>query len=155
MKQLNEQQLQTHVPIVGWLLIAHSLLQMVMGVVAFAYMMSASWFWTQLGQFEPATHDPEAARIFALINAPIVFTAVVTGVLVVGLALPALIAGIGLLARKSWARVLGVIVSAFRLFAIPVGTLIGIYAIFVLMQDAATRYFSSPPARMQAMPQAV
>ena len=37
MKQLNEQQLQTHVPIVGWLLIAHSLLPMVMGLVAFTW----------------------------------------------------------------------------------------------------------------------
>ncbi len=153
MKQLNEQQLQTHVPIVGWLLIAHSLLQMVMGVVAFAFIMSASWFWTQLAQFEPATHDPEAARIFALFNAPIVLTAVVTGVLVVGLALAALIAGIGLLARKAWARVLGIVVSVFMVLNIPIGTLVGAYALFVLMQDAATRYFSSPPARMQAMPQ--
>lgn len=152
MKQLNEQQLQTHVPIVGWLLIVYSLLNMVGGLIAFALFMSGSWFWTQLGQLEPAVNDPEAIRVFAMFNTLTVFTAVVTGVLVIGLAIPSLVAGIGLLARKSWARNLGVVASVFMLFVIPIGTLVGGYAIFVLMQDTATNYFASPPARMQSVP---
>lgn len=152
MKQLNEQQLQTHVPIVGWLFIAHSLLNMVGGLIAFVLFMSGSWFWTQLGQLESAVYDPEATRIFAIFNNLTVLTAIVIGVVVIGLAIPALIAGIGLLARKSWARVLGVIVSVFMLFGFPVGTLIGIYAIFVLMQDAALDYFAPPPRRLQTAP---
>ncbi len=152
MKQLNEQQMQTHVPIVGWLFIAYSILNMIGGLIAFALIMSGSWFWTQLGQLEPAVSDPEATRVFAIFNTLTVLTAVVIGVLVIGLAIPALIAGLGLLARKSWARIFGVIVSVFMLFGFPVGTLIGIYAIFVLMQDAALNYFVSPPRRLQTAP---
>jgi hypothetical protein len=152
MKQLNEQQLQTHVPIVGWLLIARSILDMVLGVFAFALIMSGSVFWTELGQMGPAVNDPDAVRIFSMFNTLTALTAMLIGVLVVGLAIPGLVAGISLLARKSWARVLGVVVSALGLVSFPIGTLIGIYAIGVLMQDAATNYFASPPARLQTAP---
>jgi hypothetical protein len=146
MKQLNEQQLQTHVPIVGWLLITYSILNMIVGLFAFAFIMSGSVFFTQLG---PAVNDPEATRIFSVLTTLTTLTATLTGVLVIGLAIPALVAGIGLLARKSWARIFGFIMSVFMLIVVPIGTLIGIYTILVLMQDAATTYFASPPARLQ------
>ncbi len=153
MKQLNEQDLQTHVPLTGWLLIAYSVLQMVGGLAAFTIFMFGSVFWTDIARLDSAARDPEAVRIFAMFNTLTVLMAVFIGVLVIGLAIPALVAGIGLLAHKAWARVLGVVVSVFMVLNIPMGTLVGAYAIFVLMQVAATRYFSSPPARMQAMPQ--
>jgi hypothetical protein len=149
MKQLNERQLQTHVPIVGGLLIAHSILNIVLGLFAFALIMSGSVFFTELG---PAVNDPEATRIFSVFNTLIALTATVIGALVIGLALPALVAGIGLLARRSWARIFGIVVSVFTLCAIPVGTLIGGYAIFVLIQDAAPGYFASPPDLRQTAP---
>ena len=38
------------------------------------------------------------------------------------LALPTVIAGFGLLARKSWARPLTIILAIFNLFAFPIGT---------------------------------
>lgn len=150
MKQLNAQQLQTHVPIVGWLIIARSVLGMVGGLIAFALIMAGGVFLTDFGS---AVRDPEAVRVFATVTSLITFTAVLIGALVFGLAIPGLIAGIGLLAGKPWARVLGVIVSVLGLLNFPIGTLIGGYAIFVLMQDATTSYFASPPARAQAAPQ--
>lgn len=149
MKQLNEQQLQTHVPITGWLLIAHSLLGVIAGLIAFALIMGGSWFLTELA---PVVNDPEGVRVFTILTTLNTLTAILIGGLVIGLAIPALVAGIGLLARKSWARVLGIIVSVFALLSFPIGTFIGIYAIFVLMQDAATNYFASPPARLQTAP---
>jgi hypothetical protein len=149
MKQLNEQQLQTHVPIVGWLLIARSVLEMVGGLIAFVLIMSGSAFFTGLG---PAVNDPEGTRVFSVFSTLIALTATLIGALVFGLAIPGLIAGIGLLARKSWARVLGVIVSAFGLVSFPIGTLIGAYAIFVLLQDAAVGYFATPKQRLETAP---
>ncbi len=149
MNQLNEQQLQEHVPIAGWLLIVYSILNMIGGLVVFALIMSGSLFWTQLGA---VANDPEGTRIFSMFTTLTVLSATIIGLLVVGLAIPALVAGIGLLARKAWARVFGVILSVFILCVVPVGTIIGVYTIFVLMQDAARSYFASPPARMQATP---
>ena len=67
---MNEQQLQTHVPIMGWLLIAHSLLQMVLGLFAFALIMSGSVFWSELGQMDPWSMTLRGVRIFAMFNHP-------------------------------------------------------------------------------------
>ena len=153
MKQLNEQQLQVHVPIVGWLLIANSLLQMVVGLFVSALIMSGNVLWAELGQLGPAVNDPDALRIFQVFNTLTSLTAILIGALVIGLAMPALAAGIGLLLRKRWGRILAIIAAVLGLAGIPIGTLIGIYAIFVLMQDAATNHFASPPARSQTAPQ--
>ena len=56
------------------------------------------------------------------------FIAIVIAVL----ALPAVIAGFGLLARKSWARPLTLVLAVLNLFAFPIGTLIAAYQLWVL-----------------------
>lgn len=56
--------------------------------------------------------------------------------LVVGL--PAVIAGFGLLARKSWARPLTLLIAVFNLFAFPLGTVLGIYQFWVLAMNDET-----------------
>ncbi|MHC4311838.1 MAG: hypothetical protein ACYSW3_05140 [Planctomycetota bacterium] len=45
------------------------------------------------------------------------------------------IAGIGLLKRRNWARILGIIGGILDLLAIPVGTAIGIYTIWILTKE--------------------
>jgi hypothetical protein len=56
--------------------------------------------------------------------------------LVIGFyALPSLIAGVGLLMRQSWAMMLALIVGALKLFSPPVGTALGIYAIWIYAED--------------------
>jgi len=82
-----------------------------------------------------ATGEREAMTIVGTVG-----TAV--GLLLIVLGIPGLVAGAGLLARKSWARILALVVGILGLANIPVGTVIGIYAIWVLMQDAATEYFA-------------
>ncbi len=149
MNQLSEQQLRMHVPTAGWLLIANSLLGLVVSLFLFALMVSAGSFFTDLG---PAANDPEATRVFTtLTNLNTLMAALISG-LVAGLSIPGLIAGASMLARKSWARILGIVVSVFTLLKFPIGTLIGGYTIFVLLQDAATSYFTSPPSGLQAAP---
>ena len=135
MKQLNEQQMQTHVPIIAWLLIATNLIVALVGFLMFALLMGAA----------SLVRDPEAVMILPLV-------AVAIPTLMITLAIPGLIAGFGLLARKAWARILAIVAAALGLASFPVGTLIGIYAIFVMMQDTATNYFASPPARLQTSP---
>jgi hypothetical protein len=50
-------------------------------------------------------------------------------------AVPSLIAGVGLVLRQSWAMILALIVAALKLFSFPVGTAIGIYAIWIYAED--------------------
>lgn len=65
-------------------------------------------------------------------------------------ALPSLITGYGLLHYKPWARVVGIVLSAFSLINIPIGTIIGAYGLWVLLNQETERLFnnlsvSSPP----------
>lgn len=55
---------------------------------------------------------------------------------------PGIIGGIGLLYRKPWARILMLIFAFMNLLNIPIGTLIGIYTIWVLLQNETVRLFS-------------
>lgn len=56
--------------------------------------------------------------------------------------IPGLIAAYGLLRRRPWGRVLGLIMGAFDLFNFPLGTALGIYTFWALLSDEADREFS-------------
>ena len=52
-----------------------------------------------------------------------------------------LVGGIGLLSLKSWARYLIIVVAIFGLFNIPIGTLKGVYSLWVLFQEDTVKLF--------------
>ncbi len=82
------------------------------------------------------TGDPQANAILATVGA-------VIGTVLVLIAIPGIIGGIGLLRRHSWARVVAMIVGAFDLFDIPIGTALGIYTFWVLMRDEVVSHLKS------------
>ena len=51
------------------------------------------------------------------------------------LSVPSLIAGIGLLSFRPWAKTLMLVVSALHIFNVPLGTALGIYGFWVLLKD--------------------
>jgi len=51
------------------------------------------------------------------------------------MATPGLICGYGLITKKSWSRILAIILSCLSLLSIPFGTIIGVYGLWVLFQD--------------------
>ncbi len=65
------------------------------------------------------------------------------------LALPSLLAGLGLLNLKPWGRVLALVVCCLSLVKVPLGTALGIYGLWVLTRDESTALLS-PAARPAA-----
>jgi hypothetical protein len=59
------------------------------------------------------------------------------------LSVPEVIGGIGLLKRRGWAKILVLIISILDLANIPIGTAIGIYAIWVLLNEKTARLFTN------------
>ena len=57
--------------------------------------------------------------------------------------LPGIVAGIGLLKFKSWARILGIVLCAICLLGFPVGTIFGVYGLWVLLNKETERLFQS------------
>lgn len=51
------------------------------------------------------------------------------------LSLPSLLAGWGLLNYKPWARIVVIVLSVLNLVNIPIGTLIGGYSLWVMLND--------------------
>lgn len=133
MTQLTHRDLQVHVPIVGWLLIISNGLFLLIGLCVAGLLYSIGF----------GVNDRDALPILLIVGT------VMAGFFGV-LAVPGLAAGFGLLARQAWARILAIVVAFLGLLNIPLGTLIGLYAIWVLLQDSANEYFSggaNPAAR--------
>jgi len=81
--------------------------------------------------------DPVASKII-----PIVATVAIWAVII--FSIPGIIAGIGLFRKKEWARILTLILSVIKLMNVPIGTAVGAYSIWVLIQDETTALFKSP-----------
>lgn len=67
---------------------------------------------------------------------------------VILLSLPGLIAGVGLLKFRPWARILGIVISALDLIHVPLGTALGVYGLWVLLSNETEALFRNPTAYM-------
>jgi hypothetical protein len=130
---MDKRDYHTHVMVLAWINIGFSALFAFIGLFAL-------FFLTGLGL---AAEDAEAARILGFIG---------SGALVFfgALALPGFAAGYGLLKRRVWGRVLGIIVAVLDLFNIPIGTAVGLYGLWVLTYPEAADYFT--PATESPVP---
>jgi len=120
------QNMEQQVNILGWVRIAYAAIGLLIGGLVFLLVVGGGLI----------SGDPEAIRITGLVGT------VIAGFLAV-LSLPGIIGGIGLLKRWSWARYLVLILALFDLFMIPIGTLLGIYSFWVLLQDETEKLFAS------------
>lgn len=64
------------------------------------------------------------------------------GLFLIVLSVPGIIGGIGLLKLQPWARYLVMILAVLDLFNIPIGTAVGIYSFWALMQDETAQLFA-------------
>lgn len=122
---MNQRNLQNHVPIVGWIHIAIHAFNIVIGLAVFILLFGIGL----------ATGEEEAAFVLTIVG-------VFVGIILLALALPGIAAGYGLLKRKSWGRILAIIVAVLGLLNIPLGTAVGIYTLWVLLPEDASAYFS-------------
>ncbi|MEK7407092.1 MAG: hypothetical protein AAB225_18625 [Acidobacteriota bacterium] len=85
-------------------------------------------------------HDPDARLALPILG----IIAAALCVLLAVISLPGIIAGVGLLQFREWARILTIVLSALNLLNIPFGTALGIYGLWVLLSDATQPLFRRP-----------
>jgi hypothetical protein len=125
----------THIMIVGWFNIVASAIFVFLALLGF-------FFFTGLGI---ASGDSEAMPILSVVGC--------AAFMLFGIfAVPGVFAGWGLLTRKPWGRVLGIVVAILDLFNIPIGTAFGIYALWVLTEPEAEAYFAGTQSPRPAPP---
>jgi hypothetical protein len=71
------------------------------------------------------------------------FIALAAGIFLSLLALAGFVVALGLFARHQWARWLTIILSVINLFNVPLGTLLGIYALWVLLHPRTVELFKN------------
>ncbi len=85
--------------------------------------------------------------IFAATFITTTFGLILTAIISVS-AIPSILAGWGILRHKNWARILGLVFGVFILFEVPLGTALGIYALWILLNDETVRIFQSAKLQM-------
>ena len=82
------------------------------------------------------SQDPEAMKITSIVAVALACFLILTSI-------PEIIGGFGLLKRRPWARVLVLIIAVLDLMFIPIGTLIGVYALWVLLNEETAKLFET------------
>lgn len=131
----------THVKTLGILHIVFGALGVLLGLILFIFFGGLAAF---VGMSNPSDEAVFAIPILGGIGSLVFIVLLV-------LSLPGLIVGIGLLQFKSWARILGIIVSALHLFNVPFGTALGIYGLWVLLSGETERLFRRNTGPAQVM----
>ena len=122
---MEDSKMKKHVTVVGAIQIGIGILSLI-GAVAVFFALSFA---------KGAVGNDETGQVvlgFLSISLPI---------LILFMATLGIVGGIGLLAYKPWARYLVIVVAALGCLVIPIGTLSGVYALWVLLQDDTVKLF--------------
>ncbi len=118
-----------HVQLIGILWIVYGIMGLLFAFFVFLVLFGVS-FIPDMGDIAPG--------ILRLV-------AWVSSLFFLALALPEIIAGLGLLKRKEWARILTLIVSFFHLISFPLGTALGVYSFVILLKPETVKLFNPSP----------
>ena len=121
---VEENRMKRHVNVVAILQIVFGSINVIIAmVIAFAF-----------GFADQFVDDPTAVKVLAIVGTPLVVLFLIFG--------GAMIAGgVGLFSCKPWARILTLVMAAIGLLNIPIGTLKGVYIIWVLVQSETVSFF--------------
>ncbi len=117
--------MENHKRVLGILFIVLASLQ-TLAMLLIALLMNTIFSFA-LSQAEPA--DTEVLQL--ILN----LASYIPAVIIIFLALPGLIAGIGLLTKQSWAMTFALIIGCLHLLSFPFGTALGVYTIWIYSED--------------------
>jgi hypothetical protein len=125
-KEGEEMKMQEHITIVAALKIGIGGLRLLIGMLVFVAVVGGGL----------VSGDAEARGITAVVGS-VIALALTPG------AVARIVGGIALLMRKPWARILVLVLAVLDLLSIPIGTVVGIYTIWVLLQDEVKALLAS------------
>lgn len=116
--------METHVKVVGLINIVFGFLGLFIAGILFIAIAGGGFI----------SGDPTAMTITSIV------AVVLSGIFSL-FSIPEIVVGFAILKKKSWGRILGVIVAILDLINIPIGTAFGIYALWVLLNEETAQIF--------------
>jgi hypothetical protein len=121
---VEENRMRKHVSIAA-------ILQIVFGAILVIAAMAIAFAFGFVDQF---VDDPTAVKVLGIVGTPLVVLFLLFGGLMIA-------GGVGLFYCKPWARILTLVMGAIGLLNVPIGTLKGVYIIWVLVQSETISLF--------------
>ena len=114
--------MNTHVKIVGWLSIVSGVLSILMAVIGLVAL-----------NLRGDIPNPRDAMLVTAGSVCFFIPGIIAD----------FAAGFGLLKLKNWARVVAIVLAILNLIFVPIGTVIGIYALWVMFNDETKALFAA------------
>ena len=124
--------MRDHLKVLGWLYVVTGAFTLLLAVLFGAIFGFGALF---------AARGEEAAILGGIGAVILLFISLMS--------LPAIVLGWGLLTWKPWSRVLGIVLSVLHLASFPVGTMIGAYGLWVLLNDESRRLLEAGDPRVR------
>ncbi len=129
--------MDTHVKVLGVLNIVWGGMGLIGALIVFTVLGGTAGLVAATEQSEDALL---AVSILSLL-------AIFVSILILVLSAPSVIIGVGLLKFSAWARVLGIVLSILHLISFPIGTALGAYGLWVLLNEGSARLFDRTISR--------
>jgi len=117
--------MESHKKVLGILFVIFGSFQLLL-------MLLLGMFLSTIFMFAMSQAEPKDVPILELVMNIVRY---IPALVIIFLSLPALIAGIGLLAKQKWAMILALIMGCLNIFSFPIGTALGIYTIWVYAEE--------------------
>lgn len=121
--------MQIHVKTIGWLYIVLGVMSL-LGAACIAILILSGGL---------ISGDRTAIMVTSIVSA-------IIALLLLIISLPGIIAGVGLLKLQPWARIMALVLSVLNLPGFPFGTILGVYALYTLLDEDTQVLFGESPA---------
>ncbi len=124
--------MEKHINVVAALHIGLSIFGIIIGIIILVILNTVGSF----------TNDQQASFVLHLIGT-------IVAAFFFLMSAPGILAGIGLLRHKEWARILTLVLSVIGIMNFPLGTAVGVYSIWALVQDEVVAIFKGGGKKLE------
>jgi hypothetical protein len=133
--------MEKHITLVGVLNLVYRSMAIIGAFVLFVIAFGFGYFIELISRFDHNGMNEVPPAILGIV--PFILT--IIGICIFIFSIVGIIGAIGVLKRKEWGRITLLVVSFFSLLSIPLGTILGVYSIWVLLNDDTIRLFNPVP----------
>jgi len=123
--------MKTHLDVVGLIDLVTGVFFTALAVFVSLGVLFAPWFYGA-----PLWKPGDAVTVYVVVSA--------VGAVFFLIGIPSLLAGIGLLKHKSWARLLAIVLAIMAVTSFPIGTAAGVYSLWVLTHKEMEQLLGTP-----------